>query len=176
MREVWRTKKVDKVASVQRVYNRVVAFDLPRPFVMVTHVEQPGFYIAEFVPDGQNVTDWTQMITVTGKLGAGAVAIDDVRLAALFEPKGCSGKIFRDLGATTPLAGVTGRFVLIGCGAGAADGSERGVLAVFRDTKNSWTVQYAERNHGKPPFAEATALDHIKALAPAVIPVAEQPR
>lgn len=172
MRQTWRTQKGYTVFVVQQVYNRVVSLKLPRPFIIANRAQTPGFSIMEFVPDGQDVHNWTQMITVTGRLGAGAARIDDVQLAALLEPKGCPGKVFQDLGPTPSLDGVSGRFIVIGCGAADQDGSERAAIAVFRDTDNSWTVQYAERNHGRAPFNEAAALDRIKSLEPQVIPAA----
>lgn len=169
-RQMWQSQKVDSIETVQRVYNRVVTFKLPRPFVMVTRAEQRGFYIVEYVPDGQTVENWTRMITVTGKLGLGAAHVDDVELAARFDPGACPHKVFRDLGPTVPLAGVTGRMVVIGCGAADEAGAERGAIAVYRDHENGWTVQYAERNHGKPPFAPEAAVARLKALEAAVIP------
>jgi hypothetical protein len=168
-RNVWRTQKVDHVDTVQRVYNRVVKLSLPRPFISAYSAQRPGFYIMEFIPDGQTTDNWDKMITVTGTLGVGAAHLDDTELAAHFEPKGCPGKVFRDLGPTAPMSGVTGRMVVIGCGAADQIGAERGAIAVYRDTENSWTVQYAERNHGKPPFAPEDAVARLNALAPLII-------
>ncbi len=170
MRKLWATLKVDKVDAVQQVFSRVVTFKLPRPFVMVNRGQAQGSFLAEYVPDGQTVDNWTRMITVTGTLGIGAAGVSDTELAAHFEPKDCPGKVFRDLGPTAPLAGVTGRMVVIGCGAPDQPGAERGAIAVYRDSENGWTIQYAERNHGKSPFTPDEAVARLAALAPAVIP------
>ncbi|QYE34690.1 hypothetical protein KZX46_18335 [Polymorphobacter sp. PAMC 29334] len=171
MRQLWRTQKADTVETVQRVYGRVVRLKLPRPFVLADRQEQRGFFIAEYVPDGETVDNWTRMITVTGTRGGGAAHVTDAQLAAKFEPPACPAKIFRDLGPTKSFAGVTGRMVVIGCGAPDQAGAEHGVIGVYRDTADSWTVQYAERNHGKPPFSPEQAVARLDALAPAVIPL-----
>lgn len=170
MHRMWRAQKGDTIDTVQQVYSRVVTLKLPRPFVQVTRDERRGFFITEYVPDGETVDNWSRMITVTGTLGMGATRFSDTELAAQFEPKGCPGKVFRDLGPAAPLLGVTGRVVVIGCGPPDQPGAERGVIALYRDRQNSWTVQYAERNHGKPPFSPEQAVARLNALAPAIIP------
>ncbi len=167
MREIWKTQTAADVAVVQEVWTRTLGFNLPRPFVPAFRSVANGSYLAEFVPDGQSVDNWTRMVTASGSLGAGAAHLSDAELAgALFDRGRCDGWVYRDLGGTAdPI--VARRTLVIGCGAPGRPGSERAVIAFFRDTENSWTVQYAERGATTATF-EARAQASIAALAPFV--------
>lgn len=165
MREIWASQKFDAVATVQRVWTRTVRFDLPRPFVAAYRAQSGGSFIIEYVPDGETVQAWTQMITVSGSLGAGAARIDDESLAGvLFDRRACADWRFRDVGATTQPV-LPYRTLVIGCGADGAADSERGAIAFFRDDENSWTVQYAVRGAATQGF-EAVAAARIARLKP----------
>ncbi len=176
LRSVWRAQAKPAMTIVQRVYTRVVAFELPRGFVIGSRSQSPKGYLVEYIPDGETVDRWTRMITVTGNLGVGRARragtgerTDDVTLAALiFDPKTCPGRVYRDLGPAPPQPVVTGRAIVIGCGAAAEPGSERGAIAFYRDDANAWTVQYAERNNGTAPFDVAAAAGKLAKLKIAV--------
>ena len=167
MRNVWKTQAVPDIGIVQEVWSRTLGFTLPRPFVPAFRSVANGFYIAEFVPDGETAANWTKMVTATGSLGAGAAHLDDAELAgALFDRGRCTDRVYRDLGGVAAPV-VSYRTLVIGCGAAGAPGSERAVIAFFRDAENSWTVQYAERGAATAAF-EATAEAKIAALVPFV--------
>lgn len=167
MRDIWKSQKVASVGTVQRVWTRTVGFDLPRPFVAGFRAQGGGGYIIEYVPDGETVQAWTRMITVSGSLGAGAARIDDATLASVTYDRGtCPDWLYRDLGATAQPV-LPYRTLLIGCGGEGAPGSERGVIAFFRDEQNSWTVQYAARGAASKDF-EAQAKTLIARLKPLV--------
>ncbi len=167
MRDIWKTQTVADLAVVQEVWSRTLGFTLPRPFVPAFRSIARGTYLAEFIPDGQTVANWTRMVTASGSLGAGAAHLSDAELAnALFDRGSCQGRVFRDLGAS-PAPIVSRRTLIIGCGAAGQAGSERAVIAFFRDTENSWTVQYAERGAATATF-EARAVASLAALAPFV--------
>lgn len=165
MREVWASQKVATMSTVQQVFGRTIGFELPRAFVPAYRAQNAGRYMMEYVPDGETVQAWTRMITVSGSLGGGAARLDDETLAnAVFDRAACADWIYRDLGATDrPPLGY--RTLVIGCGSEGAPGSERGVIAFFRDDQTVWTVQYAARGAASNGF-EATAKSQIARLDP----------
>ena len=167
MRDIWTKQKVPDVAVVQQVWTRGLGFKLARPFVPAFRNQTGSFYIMEFVPDGEAVTTWTRMVTATGTLGVGAAHLSDAELAGVMFDRGtCTGRVFRDLGGTASPV-IAYRTIVIGCGAPGDPGSERAIIALFRDTENAWTVQYAERGVATASF-EALAQEKLAAIAPYV--------
>ncbi|TRW16994.1 hypothetical protein [Glacieibacterium frigidum] len=165
MREIWKTQKTDSAKTVQQVWTRTVGFDLPRPFVAGFRAQSIGRFIIEYVPDGETVQAWTRLITVTGTRGAGAARVDDAMLASvLYDARSCPDWRYRDLGATAQ-PGLPYRTLVIGCGTEGEAGSERGVIAFFRDEEDSWTVQYAARGPASKGL-EAGAAAAIARLKP----------
>ncbi len=164
-RQMWKKPGLGKLTTVQQVWTRTVGFDLPRPFVPSWRGQTTSSFLFEYVPDGEMPERWTRMITVSGEKGGWAARIPDKALAsAVFDRGTCPGRVYRDLGPTMqpPLAY---RTVVIGCGAEGGPGSERAVIAVFRDDQNMWTVQYAERGAATAGF-ERQAAAKLKRLAP----------
>ena len=53
------------VTATTRAYGRVAAFPLAEGFVGAYEREQDGSYLLEFVPEGESVQDWSQMITLS---------------------------------------------------------------------------------------------------------------
>lgn len=177
MRETWaKTDKPDATIH-QPIFGRIISFALPRGFVIAWRQQVVGGYIAEYVPDGETLEDWTQMITVTARVGAGAARIDDDQVAnVLYNKPICEGWRYANLGAVTNPGAARRRNLVIGCdttggkeyskaliGAG-----ERAAIAFFRDDETVWSVQYAERSLPTRPralFDPATAsvlLDRMK--------------
>ena len=177
MREAWAATDQPKINVVQPVYHRTIAFDLPRAYVLAFRQTDPrGFYIAEYLPDGETLESWTRMITLTSTRDMGGAKVDDAALAAvMFNRPKCTGWIYHDLGAAPTKTSATQRTLVIGCDAvGAKDyaeaqagASERAAIAFIRDGKDVWTVQIAERNlAGKAQalFDVARAPDMLAAL------------
>ncbi|MEI6418517.1 MAG: hypothetical protein WCO82_05570 [Sphingomonadales bacterium] len=148
MRRVWAQSKQPNAKTVQQVYSRVIQVDLPRPFVAAFKQVEPGFFIMEYVPDGETLANWTQMITITGNFGVGSANVDDAALASfMFGRAECPGKLFRDAGELAPSVGARQRMLAIGCGGPAAGSTagERAAIAFLRDADHVWTVQFAQR-------------------------------
>ncbi len=155
MRDAWAKTDKPSIGVVQQVYNRAISIDLPRKFVTAYRQRSPAGYIVEYLPDGETLANWTQMITITSNPGVGAAKAEDAAIAAYaFGRNNCPGKLFRDLGPLKSTTSARARAVVIGCGAvgggdyaGAVAGAgERAAIAFLRDDENIWTVQYAERN------------------------------
>lgn len=146
MRKMWAQTDQAKANMTQQVYSRTIAVELPRPFVAAFKQASPGGgFIMEYVPDGETLTAWTQMITVTGSYGIGSANVDDAALASyVFGRSTCPGKLYRDLGPVPAPTSVRQRVVVIGCD--GPDGSgERAAIAFLRDADHVWTVQFAQR-------------------------------
>jgi hypothetical protein len=144
MRRVWAQSQQPNAKTVQQVYSRAIQIDLPRPFVATYKQAVPGLFIMEYVPDGETLTNWTQMITITGNFGVGSANVDDAALASfMFGRAECPGKLYRDAGEMAPNVGARQRTLVIGCGGPAA--GERAAIAFLRDADHVWTVQFAQR-------------------------------
>lgn len=176
MRETWAKTDKPSISVVQQIYNRVISIDLPRKFVTAYRQRSPAGYIVEYLPDGQTLANWTQMITITSNPGVGAAKAEDEAIAAyIFNRSNCPGKLFRDLGPLKSATSARTRAVVIGCGAVGGDddaaavagASERAAIAFLRDEENIWTVQFAERNlpgQSRPHFDLATASAMLEKL------------
>lgn len=60
----------ERVIGTMPVYSRILAFPVPNRFETAYENESGGAYILEFVPQGETVEAWSQMITITGAQGA----------------------------------------------------------------------------------------------------------
>lgn len=173
LREMWAETKVPDAVIVQPVFGRVISFKLPRGFVTAWRQQAVGQYITEYIPDGETLDNWTRMITVTGRIGAGAARVEDEALAdVLFNRGGCEGWLYRDFGAAANPGSARRRNLSVGCGVipkarydkAVTGAAERSAIALFRDDETIWTVQYAERNL---PGGTETLFD--PATAPALL-------
>lgn len=177
MREAWSSTDRPTINVVQSVYRRIIAFDLPRAYVLAFRQTDPrGFYIAEYLPDGETFETWTRMITLTSTRDMGGANVDDAALAAvMFNHPKCAGWIYHDLGPVPARTSATQRTLVIGCDAvdaknyaeAKAGAAERAAIAFVRDSNDVWTVQIAERNlAGKPQslFDVAKAPEMLAAL------------
>ncbi len=177
MRETWGKTDQPTIAVVQQVYNRVLSFKLPRPFVTAYRQQVPGGYIVEYLPDGQTLANWTQMITLTSQPGVGAAQVEDAALGNyIFNKRSCPGWIYRDLGAVASPSSARQRLIVLGCdevqgsdySKAVPGASERAAIVFIRDGENIWSVQFAERNlpgQKRPLFDPATAPALIAKLA-----------
>lgn len=60
------------IGSITPIYQELVRFSLPARFKHAYEKDSGSFYIEEFVPNGETVDTWSQMITVTGSKGLAA--------------------------------------------------------------------------------------------------------
>ena len=177
MRETWGKTDQQSFTVVQPIYNRILSFKLPRPFITAYRQQVPGGYIVEYLPDGQALANWTQMITVTSQRGVGAAQVEDDALADyMFNKRTCPGWLYRDLGAVPAATSAKQRVLVIGCDAvesndyskAVVGASERAAILFLRDAENIWTVQFAQRTlpgEKRPLFDPATAPALVAKLA-----------
>ena len=135
---------------ISPVFGQLVRFSMPANFKAVSENTKEAFYIREAVPKGETVTQWSQMITVTGARGQAS--------AANFSPQGLAGVIAggfkracpdsfmaKGLGATK-FGDRDGYAVVAGCGKVDADGhSEIALIIAVQGSSDAYTIQWAER-------------------------------
>lgn len=162
--------------AIMPVFSQLVAFTYPRGFVPAFEDTKGGRYIQESVLKGENVHNWSQMITVTGAKGlASNPDATPIRfaygMAAGFRracPDSFAGK---GLGEAK-LGGHDAFISVIGCGSLNASGgahSETTLLIVIKGEQDFYTLQWAERGKASTaplPFDGAKWSERLKQLAP----------
>jgi len=135
---------------ISPVFGQLVRFSMPANFKAVSENTKEAFYIREAVPKGETVTQWSQMITVTGARGQAS--------AANFSPQGLAGVIAggfkracpdsfvaKGLGATK-FGDRDAYAAVAGCGKVGADGhSEIALIIAVQGSSDAYTIQWAER-------------------------------
>jgi hypothetical protein len=110
-------------------------------------------YIREFVPEGEDINTWTQIITVTGAKGLASNPDVTPRkyaegMAAGFRqacPESFSAGKISDM----KISGHVGTIQIVSCGTSPSTGgktSESALIAVIRGEKDYYTIQWAERS------------------------------
>lgn len=148
----------EPVQAVVPVYGQVIRYGLPGIFAPAPayEVEQDGSYILEHLPPGETVDNWTRMMTVTGARGLGAdvADIDTAKLAEWAATQllqgyqaGCAVDVTAEALDILKLQGARAAFGgYMGCGRVAGtDHSEEMVVVVLVGTKDTYTLQFAER-------------------------------
>jgi hypothetical protein len=135
---------------ISPVFGQLVRFSMPAKFTAVSENAKETFYIREAVPKGETVTQWSQMITVTGARGQAS--------SATFSPQGLAGVIAggfkqacpdsfvaKGLGATK-FGDREAYAAVAGCGKVGADGhSETALIIAVQGSSDAYTIQWAER-------------------------------
>lgn len=142
------------------LFARTLSFRLPAGMVKVTDRNNGTNVLMEYVPKGQNVGNWTRMVTIQAYRGLGASPTPTAAIARqAFYPASCrNGPIYRDFGEQQRAPGMRRTLVSIGCAslpAGAypqalKGAGEQDFIMVFRDAETVYTLNYAERG---APFA-----------------------
>lgn len=138
----------EEITSVTRVYDRVVAFPLAEGFVGAFEEEEAGRYLLEFVPVGESVEDWSQMITLSGNAGLATEMPDPLQTASAI------GAGFRDAcpdsyqgsdeGAQDVIGAEAAHLVMFSCG-DLGGYSERALILVAVSGADVFTLQWAQR-------------------------------
>ncbi len=143
-----------EVTATARVYDRIAAFALPEGFVGAYENEEGGSYLLEFVPEGESVEGWREMITLSGAKGLA------VQMPAPLDVAAAIGAGFRescpesyrgsDEGAQQLAGGDAAHLVLFSCGAAGAE-TENALILVVISGEDVFTLQWAERGAAVPP-------------------------
>ena len=159
---------------ISPVFGQLVRFSMPANFKAVSENTKEAFYIREAVLKGETVTQWSQMITVTGARGQAA--------AANFSPQGLAGVIAggfkracpdsfvaKGLGATK-FGDRDAYAAVAGCGKVGADGhSEIALIIAVQGSSDAYTIQWAERagaSSSSPDIDETKWQERLRELMP----------
>lgn len=136
------------ITSVARVYDRVVVFPLAPGFAGAFEDEQAGRYLLEFVPEGESVEDWSQMITLSGNSGLATDMPDPLQTASAIAagfrdacPDSYQGS---DEGAQEVAGAEAAHLVMFSCG-DLGGYAERALILVAVSGADVFTLQWAER-------------------------------
>lgn len=163
------------VKTITPIFSQLVTLSLPKGFVPVFENTKDGQYIQESVLEGESVTKWSQMISVTGAKGLSSKATP-IRFAGGI----ASGfkRLCPDSLSAIPLGelkiGIHDAFAsFVSCGiANPTDEelySESVLLIVVKGESDYYTIQWAERGEAsKTPikFDNVKWADRMKKLTP----------
>lgn len=145
------------------VFHRLVAFTLPPPFKMSFERTTGNIYVREHVPAGENVDEWTRMISLSGVQGLSynADATLPAYLQALargFQRHCPETYVALDLGPQ-PLVKEPSFATVVSCGRVSSGGkahSETSVMLAIRGPDDFYVLQWTERGRDS---AHPLALD-----------------
>ncbi|MDP2063807.1 MAG: hypothetical protein Q8Q63_01960 [Phaeovulum sp.] len=145
--------------AVAPVFGQVVAFDVAAPFGPLAAFENAtaDSYILEFVPAGDTLEVWSQMLTLTGARGLVGAATTGAEAQALARQFGdalgrgysaaCPETLHAETFEVAAIAGARAVFgAYLGCGTVVGtDHSEAVVFLVLVGASDIYTLQWAER-------------------------------
>lgn len=148
---------------VTAVFHRLVAFSLPAPFKLVFERTTGNIYVREHVPEGENVDEWSRMITLSGVQGMAysPAATPQEYLQALargFQRHCPDTYVALDLGPQ-PLAREPSFATVVSCGritSGGKAHSETSVMVAIRGSDDFYALQWTELG---PDSSHPLALD-----------------
>ncbi|HEX2650761.1 MAG TPA: hypothetical protein VHN19_12595 [Burkholderiales bacterium] len=163
------------VTTVTPVYSQLVAFAYPRGFKPAFAKDSGPNYIQEYVPEGEALERWSQIITMTGVKGLAAnQAVTPQRvveqIASGFQRACPSSFSVQPLGALK-ISGYDGFVAVFGCGT-VSTGSPRSEIAIVLAVKGAadyYTFQWAERaqqSAQRPVLDGEKWLNKLKQLNP----------
>ena len=147
------------------VFGQIVAFTLPGGFVAGFESTAATNYIQEFVPHGESVEQWSQMITLTGaKDQARDPASAPMQFAGKIAQqysKACPKTFSSQVVGTLQISGHDAVVALLGCGSvrSVTPRSEVAMVVAIKGKSDMYTIQWAERS---APMEQAPPLDNVK--------------
>lgn len=145
------------VGVIAPIFSQLVSFHVPAGYVSVFENLHAGSYIHEWVLSGESVSNWTQMITITGA--------QDLNLRhSELTPKTFASGIANGFQRACPtsfaakgvyegkLSSRDAFIMIVSCGNAAASAghSETAVIAVIKGEKDFYTLQWGQRGEPTP--------------------------
>lgn len=140
--------------------DRTLEFTLPADMVQATNHNNGTNVLIEYVPRGENLGNWTRLVTIQAYRGLGRSPASTADIAwQAFYPAACRiGPIWRDGGERILSGGLKRTVIANGCAslpAGAypralKGAGEQDFILMFRDAESIYTLNYAVRG---APFA-----------------------
>lgn len=143
-----------ETTATAQVYDRVAAFSLPPDFIGAYENEEAGSYLLEFVPEGETVESWSEMITLSGAKGLATQlpAPLDVaaRIGAGFRDSCPDSYTGSDEGVQSIAGADAAHLVMFSCGSSGAE-TESALILVVASGVDVFTLQWAQRGASVPP-------------------------
>jgi hypothetical protein len=145
------------VGAIAPIFSQLVYFHTPTHFVSVFEDTHGDSYIQEWVLPGESVSNWTQMLTVTGARDVSTKHPDATPKAFA---SGIAGGFQRACPTSFVAKGIyegqlnaLDTFIMVvSCGNAAASAghSETAVIAVVKGEKDFYTLQWSQRGNATP--------------------------
>ena len=141
------------ISSITPIFSQLLITSIPPGFQMAFANASGTSYIHELVPTGENVNQWTQMLTVTGEKDAALnPELTPPKMAGLMAAgfhNSCP-KAFNAYAFPSPhqINGYDSISVILSCGSSQATQgktSETALITIIKGQKDYYTVQWAER-------------------------------
>ena len=154
------------IRSITPIFNQLLLAPYPSGFITVFENVHDTQYIRESVLAGENVNQWSQMITLNGakdlatKAGITSQMLVE-RIAAGFQ-HACPTSFSAIRVSADPIGGNEAFAAIASCGTSpttAGQQSETALIAVIKGDKDFYTVQWAER---AAPSTTPLSLDNPK--------------
>ncbi|HGY5557919.1 MAG TPA: hypothetical protein ACN46T_02815 [Prochlorococcus sp.] len=134
------------------IYSQVIEFSYPRGFKSAHEHESRDNYIHEWIPEGETLSDWSRMITLTGIRGLSSdpnMTPEQLlsQIASGFK-RACPSTFAAKILSRMPISGHNALSAVVGCGSvnsGPAR-SEIAILIAIQGSSDYYTIQLAERS------------------------------
>jgi hypothetical protein len=146
------------------LFGRTLVFGLPDGMVLANEKRNDTNVLIEYLPKGENLSNWTRLVTIQAYRGLGASPATTAQIARqAFYPAACTkGPLYSDSGEKPFAAKLKRSLIINGCAslpAGAypkalPGAGEQDFIMMFRDADTIYTLNYAVRGKtysGKPP-------------------------
>lgn len=164
------------IMSVTPIFGQLLMTALPNEFQPAFEKTQDTQYILEAVPVGENVNQWSQMITITGAKGLadkpGVTPKKVLEGIASGYKRACPTSFSAASIAEGKISGFDAFSVVISCGsspASAGKTSESALITAIKGEHDFYTIQWSERTApSSTPLAINTTSwnERLKKLAP----------
>lgn len=139
----------EEMTATTQAYGRIVSFPLPAGFAAATEREANGSYILEFLPEGETVDDWSQMITLSAARGVaqevGTPLEMGLRIGDGFQAA-CPTTFWGSDEGVQPVDGAEAAHLLaFSCGDAGSGQSETALILVALSGEDVFTLQWAAR-------------------------------
>lgn len=167
--------------QVQEFGDKQLVFSLPPGFKFGYGHKEESFLIREYVPSGQNVYNWTQMVTLTVEERPRLTAKRKAESVAERYKRNCPDSFNERRIRYIPPEGFVYRVIVLGCGAHEFAGrsnaiGETVVMLLSESKREVLTLQFAQRFAPKdhPPELDPEEFtDYLRAMRPRLTLITE---
>lgn len=139
------------IEAITPIFSQVVTWNMPLTFHGVNEKTRGNFYIMEAVPLGEDINQWSQLITITGVADAATKPeltpeLYAGNLAASYQ-KSCPDSFAAETLVAPGVGDYTTFAALLSCGYSKEDlhpQSETAVVLVIKGAHDYYTLQWAE--------------------------------